>query len=158
MLSFGFIIRTRCPFLMPTDIVHTSNVLHNIYLPAWLQRPAATALNSTLTMLMVEYAGRANLSGILKVELYELARMMVPNPLYIEPVSDTVLTAADHSLVARDRRTESGYRLTLTETRRVLDAGVFEYLGLTAGERDGVYNAVYDAIVGRQVAEANVSG
>ena len=158
MLSFGFIIRTRCPFLMPTDIVHTSNVLHNIYLPAWLQRPAATALNSTLTMLMVEYAGRANLSGILKVELYELARMMVPNPLYIEPVSDAVLTAADHSLVTRDRRTESGFRLTLTDTRRAIDGAVFDWLGLTVGERDGVYNAAYGGVVGRQLAEGRVSG
>ena len=59
--------------------------------------------------------------------------------------------AADHSLVTRDRRTESGFRLTLTETRRALDAGVFEYLGLTAGERDGVYNAVYAAVVGRRL-------
>ena len=157
MLSFGYIIRTKCPFLMPTEIVQTTNVLHNLYLPEGLQRPAATALNSTLTMLLVEYAGRANLSGILKVELYELARMLVPHPAGITAAADDVLAASDHALVARDRRTESGFRMTLTAARRALDAPVFAYLGLTQAEQDAVYNAAYDAIVKRQIAEANVS-
>ena len=157
MLSFGFIIRTKCPFLMPTAIVPTANVLHNLYLPPWLQRPAATSLNSTLTMLMVEYGGRANLSGILKVELYELRRLLVPNPAHIAAAPDNVLTATDHALVARDRRTESGFDLTLSDTRRTIDEAVFDYLGLTQAEEDDLYNATYDAIVKRQTAEANVS-
>ncbi len=61
------------------------------------------------------------------------------------------------ALVTRDHRSESGFRLTLTDTRRAIDAPVFEYLGLTPGEQDGLYNATYDAIVKRQIAEANVS-
>ena len=67
------------------------------------------------------------------------------------------LLAEDYSLVTRDRRTESGFRLTLTETRRQIDAPVFAYLGLTPDEQDAVYNATYQAIVNRQIAEANVS-
>lgn len=157
MLSFDFIIRTKCPFLVPTQVVRTANVLHNLYLPPWLQAQAATALNSTLTMLMVEYGGRANLSGILKVELYELGRLTVPNPAGIVAVPNDVLDAADYSLVTRDKRTESGFRLTLTDTRRKIDEPVFEYLGLTRGERDAVYNETYDAIVKRQIAEVNVA-
>ena len=157
MLTFGFIIRTKCPFLMPTGIVHTANVLHNLYLPHYQQAQAATALNSTVTMLMVEYGGRANLSGILKVELYELARLLIPNPEGVEPAPARALRAEDYSLVTRDRRTESGFRLTLTETRRQIDAPVFAYLGLTQDEQDAVYNATYQAIVNRQIAEANVS-
>ena len=62
-----------------------------------------------------------------------------------------------HALVARDRRAERGFRLTLTETRRIIDAAVFDYLGLTPTEQDDLYHATYDAIVNRQTAEANVS-
>lgn len=118
----------------------------------------ATALNSTLTMLMLEYAGRANMSGIIELTTYETAALPIANPFGIQPPDLATFQAADHSLVARDRRTESGFRLTLTDTRRAIDAAVFEYLGLTAGERDGVYNAAYGAIVGRQLAEGRVSG
>ena len=157
MLAFGYIVRTKCPFLVTPKGLNTSKQMHSIYLPQTLQKPAATALNSTLTMLMVEYGGRANLSGIIMMELYELGRLMVPNPFHIAPVPDIILTASDHALVTRDRRTESGFRLTLTDTRRAIDAPVFEYLGLTSGEQDDLYNATYDAIVKRQIAEANVS-
>ena len=157
MLAFGYIIRTKCPFLMPLGMMHTADVLHNLYLPQRWQAQAATALNSTVTMLMVEYSGRANLSGILKMQLYELARLLIPNPEGVEPAPASVLAAEDYSLVTRDRRTESGFRLTLTETRRQIDAPVFAYLGLTPAEQDAVYNATYQAIVNRQIAEANVS-
>ena len=157
MLAFGYIIRTKCPFLVTPKGLNTSKQMHSIYLPQTLQKPAATALNSTLTMLMVEYGGRANLSGIIMMELYELGRLLAPNPFYIAPAPDSVLSASDYALVTRDRRTESGFRLTLTDTRRAIDGPVFEYLGLTAGEQEGVYLATYDAIVGRQVAEGNVS-
>ena len=61
------------------------------------------------------------------------------------------------ALLARDRRTESGFRLTLTDTRRAIDAPVFDWLGLTQSERDAVYNAVYDAIVKRQTAAGNIT-
>ena len=53
------------------------------------------------------------------------------------------------ALATRACRTESGFRLTLTDMRRAIDAPVFEYLGLTAGEQERVYLATYDAIVGR---------
>lgn len=114
-------------------------------------------MNSTLTMLAVEYGGRANLSGIIMMELYELGQLTIPDPACIIAAPDNVLSATDHALVARDRRTESGFRLTLTDTRRAIDAPVFDYLGLTQTEQDDLYNATYDAIVKRQTAEANVS-
>ena len=157
MLSFGFIISTKCPFLMPTDIAHTCNVLHNLYLPHWLQKPAATALNSTLTMLMVEYGGRANLIGILKVELYELARLMFPNPVGVTAAPCHALTASEHAPEPEIAAPKSGFRLTLADTRRIIDAPVFDYLGLTGDEQNDLYVAAYDAIVKRQIAEANVS-
>lgn len=61
------------------------------------------------------------------------------------------------ALVVGGRRGASGFRLRLADTRRAIDAPVFEYLGLTPGEQGDLYNATYDAIVKRQIAEANVS-
>lgn len=157
MLSFGYIVRTKCPVLMPIQNTATADVFHNLYVPAWLQHQAATVLNSTVAMLMVEYGGRANLSGILKVQLYEMERLTVPNPVGVVAAPTDALMASDHPLVTRDQRTESGFRLTLTDTRRKIDEPVFAYLGLTRDEQDAVYNETYDAIVKRQIAEANVA-
>lgn len=157
MLCFGYIIRTKCPFQMPTEIVHTADVLHNLYLPRAIQAQAATALNSTLSMLMVEYAGRANLSGILKVQLYEVGQLLVPDPYGIVAAPQRALATADHALIAKDRRTESGFRMTLTDARRAIDEPVFEYVGLTQGEQDELYEAAYDAVVNRQTAERSVT-
>lgn len=138
MLCFGYIIRTKCPFFVLPEIVHTTNVLHNIYVPAPFQAQFATALNGTLAMLMIEYGGRSNLSGILKLELYELAALPVPNPYGLSAAPRAALLASDHALLARDRRTETGFRMTLTASRRALDERAFAWLGLTGGERDAV--------------------
>ena len=131
--------------------------MHILHLHPLLQKPAATALNSTVVMLMIEQGGRANISGIHQLKRYETANLMLPNPAGIAPAPDTALAASNHALVAKDRRTESGFRMTLTDTRRAIDAPVFDYLGLTQTEQDDLYNATYDAIVKRQTAEANVS-
>ena len=158
MLSFGYIVRTRYQFFAPQTILHTDSNMHILWVPKSVQMPAATVLNSTVTMLLAEYTGRKNMTGLNKIQTYELAQLMVPNPFGIQPPDAAIFQAGDHSLVARDRRTESGYRLTLTGARRAIDDAVFEYLGLTAGEREGVYNAAYDAVVGRQLAEGRVLG
>ena len=158
VIGFGPLIRTRAPFFIPPAWLHLDKRQYYIYVPGPLLMQTATALNSTLTMLMLEYAGRANMSGIIELTTYETAALPIANPFGIQPPALATFQAADHSLVTRDRRTESGFRLTLTDTRRAIDAAVFEYLGLTVGERDGVYNAAYGAVVGRQLAEGRVSG
>lgn len=157
MISFGYIVRTRYQFFATQGIVHTDANMHILWLPDLMQIKAATSLNSTVTVLMAEYSGRKNMTGLNKIQTYELAGLMVPNPVYVAPAPDAALTSHDHALVTRDRRTESGFRLTLSDTRRKIDAPVFEYLGLTQTEQDDLYNATYDAIVKRQTAEANVS-
>ena len=45
------------------------------------------------------------------------------------------------ALAAKDHRTESGFRLSLADTRRAIDAPAFECRGQTPGEQDEVYNA-----------------
>ena len=142
---------------MPVAPIPLDATLYTIYIPQELQVSATTALNSTVTMLLTEYAGRTNMSGIIELKVYEAEKLQVPNPYGISPVSPQIFAASDHPLVTRDRRTESGFRLTLTDTRRKIDEPVFAYLGLTRGEQDAVYNETYDAIVKRQLAEANVA-
>lgn len=157
MLCFGRIFRTRCPFFIPADALYAADTLYEIHIPKQIQLQTAAALNSTLTMLMLEYAGRTNLSGIVSVQRYELAALPIPNPYAL--ASSAPLAAfhsPDHPLLARDRRAETGFRMTLTDTRRALDAPVFASLGLPPAERDAVYNAAYDAIVARHRAEASV--
>lgn len=157
MLCFGRIIRTRCPFFIPADGLYAADTLYEIYIPKQIQTRAAVALNSVLTMLMLEYAGRTNLSGIVSVQRYELAALPVPNPYGLSAAPRAALLASNHALLARDRRTETGFRMTLTASRRALDERVFAWLGLTEGERDAVYGAAYDAVVKRQLSEASVS-
>ena len=157
MLSFGYIVRTRYQFFAPQAVLHTDANMHVIWLPEAMQIRAATSLNSTVAILMAEYIGRKNMTGLNKIQTYELAGLMVPNPAGVTAASHHALTASDYALATRDHRTESGFRMTLTDTRRAIDAPVFDYLGLTQTEQDDLYNATYDAIVQRQTAEANVS-
>ena len=50
------------------------------------------------------------------------------------------------ALVAKDHRTESGFRFTLAATHRAIDAPALECLGLTPGEQAALYNAACAAI------------
>ena len=150
-------MRLKCPFLIPPAGVHLDKRLYYLYLPETLLPSTALVLNSTVAMLMLQYAGRANMSGIIELATYETSNLPIPNPWGIAAPGLEILDTVDYGLVARDRRTESGFRLTLTDTRRQIDAPVFAALGLTQDEQDAVYNATYQAIVNRQIAEANVS-
>ena len=155
MLCFGRIIRTRCPFFIPADGLYAADTLYEIYIPKQIQTRTAAALNSTLTMLMLEYAGRTNLSGIVSVQRYELAALPVPNPYALATPPLAALRARDHALLARDHRTDTGFRPTLSAARSAIDDLVFAWLGMTPAERDAVYGAAYDAIVDRHTAEAS---
>ena len=159
MLAFGYIIRTKCPFLMMPDAdMPTSDNLQNIYIPKQIQAQAATALNSTVTMLMVEYAGRANMSGIVKVQRYETENLLIPNPYAVPPAPPSALSSSDHALIVRDRRSPTGYRPSLSHARRAIDARAFAALPLTPPERRALYAAAYAAVLTRQRSEAAVSG
>ena len=155
MLCFGRTIRTRCPFFIPADGLYAADTLYEIYIPKQIQTRTAVALNSALTMPMSEYGGRTNLSGIVSVQRYEFDALPVPNPYALASPPLAALSARDHALVARDRRAETGFRLTLSGSRRAIDERVFAWLGLAGGERDAAYEAAYNAIVDRHTAEAS---
>ena len=103
---------------------------------------AGVVLNSTLVQLGVNLLGRANFGGgLLKIQACELAELLVLPPAELplrDEEADALLTGDADALVRLD-----------TPQRRALDAIVFDVLGLTPGERDAVYEAVFDLVSAR---------
>ncbi len=104
----------------------------------------AGMLMSTPFWLFKELFGRTNLGeGALKTEGTDLARMSLFNPASL-PV-DAIPTI--HSLL--DRPTLPPIEEVLQSDRRQIDAIIFDSLGLTCGEREGIYEAVIELINNR---------
>ena len=91
----------------------------------------AASLNSSWTQLWVSVMGRTNFGGgLLKIETYETANIVIPNPAMIdEQAARQELNAAD-MLEINDK------------DRKQLDDLVFNAINLTQGEQAGVYEAV----------------
>jgi hypothetical protein len=104
--------------------------------------------NSTTWWGFLETTGRANFGeGILWIAVYEAAQMPLLNPEVIAPEERERLLSAFASLGPRDV-------LPVVDEihqpdRRALDEVVFDVLGLTAGEREAVYEAVVDLVRAR---------
>ncbi len=98
----------------------------------------AASLNSSWTQLWVSVMGRTNFGGgLLKIETYETANIVIPNPSMIdEQDARHVLNAADMLGIEDD-------------DRKRLDDLAFSALNLTQGERDGVYEAVIGLVEAR---------
>jgi hypothetical protein len=108
----------------------------------------ASCLNSTITALFSEMEGRRNFGeGVLWIAIYEAAKL---------PTLSTSVLRADAQRVLADRFDEMSRRLVkpifdevLQPDRRALDEVVFEVLGLTAGEREAVYDALVSLVRAR---------
>jgi hypothetical protein len=104
--------------------------------------------NSTTWWGFLETTGRANFGeGILWIAVYEAAQMPLLNPEDITPEERERLLSAFASLGPRDV-------LPVVDEihqpdRRALDEVVFDMLGLTAGEREAVYEAVVNLVRAR---------
>ena len=98
----------------------------------------SAALNSSWTQLWVSVMGRTNFGGgLLKIETYETANIIVPNPILIdEQDSRQVLNAA--GMLELD-----------SKERKQLDDIIFDALNLTQGEREAVYEAVVNLVESR---------
>ena len=98
----------------------------------------AASLNSSWTQLWVSVMGRTNFGGgLLKIETYETANIIVPNPFMVdEQEARQVLNAAS--------------MLELKgEDRKQLDDVIFNAFNLTQGERDSVHEAVVNLVESR---------
>jgi len=105
-------------------------------------------LNSTITILMKELSGRVNLGeGVLDTAVYEANRVPVLAPLLLAAAGATSLKDAFDRM--RSREILPILDEIHQPDRRALDEVVFEVLGLTAGEREAVYEAVVNLVRAR---------
>ena len=98
----------------------------------------AASLNSSWTQLWVSVMGRTNFGGgLLKIETYETANIVIPNPSMIDEQAARQELNAANMLEINDK------------DRKRLDDFVFNAINLTQGERDGVYEAVIHLVEAR---------
>jgi hypothetical protein len=97
----------------------------------------AAACSSAICQLSVNVLGRSNFGGgLLKVQTYEVRDLLIPDPALLG-------REAEHSF------RNAGLLALDGQDRRVLDGIVFDALGLTAGERGAVYEALFDLVAKR---------
>ena len=104
-------------------------------------RPArlCVALNSTVFQLMINTEARSNFGqGVLEIQTYETANDSIVNPSLLPEPFESAFNAADWDV------------LTPSAARRQIDNLVFDALGLTADERDAVYEGVTELVLNRK--------
>ncbi|MBI1903486.1 MAG: hypothetical protein HYS13_20475, partial [Planctomycetia bacterium] len=124
---------------------------HRLFAPEEMTLPLAAVLNSTLTMLFICRGGRANLGqGALKFEAADAKELPVLDPRQLRGSDwQTALAALGSRPI-----------LTVPEElsspdRRALDELIFDRVGLTSAERDGVYESVRDMVASRLARAAS---
>ncbi len=95
-------------------------------------------LNSTIAVMMLEVESNSLGRGLLEIAVFQANNLMLPNPqLLLEPAA-SVFNASDWDVLAP------------SAARRHIDEAVFNALELTAGERDAVYEGVWELVQNRQ--------
>ena len=91
--------------------------------------------------------GRTNFGGgLLKIETYETANIVIPNPSMIDEQAARQELNAANMLEINDK------------DRKRLDDFVFNAINLTQGERDGVYEAVVHLVETRLQKASSLKG
>lgn len=110
-------------------------------------RTVSALLNCTFTYLLLEIVGRHSIEGRFNIYGPELSQVVLLNPSVLSKSEHQDLTRCFQSLGSRH------IQKILDEIhqpdRRALDDVVFDVLGLTAGEREAVYEAVVNLVRAR---------
>ena len=97
------------------------------------------SMNSSIFQLMINDMGRTNFGGgLLTIQTYELANLTIVEPGMLPEFDEGIFRATDWDV------------LSPSPQRRMIDDAVFEVLGLTAGERDAVYEGVRELVENRK--------
>ena len=87
---------------------------------------------------MVNVLGRSGFGGgLLKIQTYEVSELLCLDPKTLAFEDETIFTSTAWEM------------LDPSDDRRTLDAIIFDALGLTQGERDGVHEAVIKLVEAR---------
>ena len=137
-LSFNYLISSTARTLYAQDGCYTSDNFQEIHIDSDLRLPLCASLNSSLFQLMVNMAGRSNFGGgLLKIQTYEVSELLCLDPRTFAFENETIFTSTAWEM------------LEPSDDRRALDSIIFDALGLTQGERDGVYEAVVNIVEAR---------
>jgi hypothetical protein len=110
-------------------------------LPVW------AVLNSAVFWLQLELVGRSSLGGgMLKVDPIEYRHLAVLNPVLLNREAPYIRKTLQ---AVGKRKVMNIFDEIRQPDRRALDEVVFDVLGLTAGEREAVYEAVVNLVRAR---------
>jgi hypothetical protein len=123
-----------------------------MFVGSWSNRKAVNACNaianSTFAVFISELLGRVNLGeGLLTTYGPEILRFLAIHPSSLNPQTEEMLMQRFQLLITRD--VLPIYDEIHQPDRRALDEVVFDVLGLTAGEREAVYEAVVNLVRAR---------
>jgi hypothetical protein len=108
----------------------------------------AACLNSTITAIFSEMEGRRNFGeGVLWIAIYEAVKLPMLNPGVLDTNLQSLLTERFERMSRRP--VKPIFDEIHQPDRRALDDVVFDVLGLTAGEREAVYEAVIELVRAR---------
>ena len=121
-----------------TTATNYNNVLYEIHCKVIQPVSLVVSMNSIVCQLFVNLEGRVNFGGgMLEVAKYELDSLLIPDPRNLPKLDENVFAAPDWDT------------LKWSPGRRQIDDAVFSALGLTAGEREAVYEGVNDLVNNR---------
>lgn len=139
-LSFPRVINSTAKILYAPEGCHVTNSFIEIHVSVDLRIPLCYSLNSTLFQLMVNVMGRSGQGGgALVVANTEFENLLCLNPDIMNGFSldETTLESEDWDV------------WDPSPARRYIDEIIFDILGLTQGERDGVYEAAIQLVTTR---------
>jgi hypothetical protein len=137
-VNVNYLVDEVMRFFVKEDGFFVSDNFQEVHSPADLFWQVGVSTNSSVFQLFANLVGRANFGGgLMKIQTYEVAALLTVNPTLLDSVSckKALLNADRLDLQAPDRR--------------ALDEVVFDVLGLTAGEREAVYEAVVNLVRAR---------
>ncbi|MEW6735315.1 MAG: DNA methyltransferase, partial [Acidobacteriota bacterium] len=142
-LHFNYLIDSTARTFYTDYNCYASDNFQEIHISDTLVLPLCAALNATICQLIINVAGRANFGGgLLKLQTYEVAQLLCLDPTLIPAISEQLFAGAEWDV------------LTPSKERIMLDSIIYDILGLTVGEREGVYEAVQE-LVQMRIAKAS---
>ena len=137
-LFFSCLISSTARTLYTQDGCYTSDNFQEVHTDSGLISPLCASLNSSLFQLMANVIGRSGLGGgLLKIQTYEVSELLCLDPKTFAFEDETIFVSTAWEM------------LEPSDDRRALDSIIFDALGLTQGERDGVYEAVVNLVESR---------
>ncbi len=151
-LSFPSIINAIAKTLYASEGCYSLDSFAEVHVSTDLRLPLCLSLNSTLFQLMANVGGRTNSGGgALVVKIYELKNLQCVNPEYLTENKQLGGGVNDSHLSLLE---SAEWDLIPPGSARInCDNLIFDILGLTAGERDGVYEVV-TRLVGTRLDKA----